>query len=237
MENEKKNGQLLDALLGDQPETASVDAKVPVTEEEHVTTSGETIPDTSEYQIPEGATTVDLTISRWVLSADQIDWDTTELEDIDNIRKALIADRFNLIVTEDETTRVVMADEILKKMSALERNLGIYIDYFEETRRGISKCEAALLAITDGITIYEWLKNQILFKEQQEHLGLFLEEDNISTVAAMMNAEDNNAPEENTNEKETLENYVPKDPAVQEALKNSLVSSFMDDHDESGLLS
>lgn len=232
MENEKKNGQLLDALLGDQPSTMSVDAKVPVGD-------GEPIPDESEYEIPEGSTTVDLTISRWVLRADQIDWDTTELDDIENIRKVLIADRFNLIVNEDETARAIMADEILKKTGAIEKNLGIFIDYFDETRKGISKCEAALLAITDCITIYEWLKNQILFKEQQDHLGLFLEEDNISTVARLMESDaENNVPiTENTNEKESLEDYVPKDPAIQEALASSLVSSFMDDHDESGLIS
>lgn len=224
-QNEKVNGELLDSLLGHisngDENGLAVDAS-----------KTSPIEDISEYEIPENASTVDLSVSRWVITPEQIDWDGTDLAKIEEVRKVLIADRFNLIVTEDRDARYHYADMVLNKTNAIEKGLGIFIDY-DDIRQDCDKFEQALLAISDCITIYDWLKSQIRYIEYcklnnaaLDELSSVLENDNINTVAEL----------EKEEPKDPYVDYVPEDPNVRDALADSLISSFMDDHTTSGLL-
>ena len=229
MTNEPMNKTLLDALLG-QPEQEEL-----LRGEQLTRNTEESVPESTEIteaEIPENSTTVDLSVSRWVLSPEQINWDSTEFDTIEKVRQVLIADRYNLIVETDPVERDKRADEILKKVYGIEKMLGIYIDY-DEIREGITKYESALLGVMDAITIHEWLKNQISYLNLEKHFASFLEDDNITAASEF---EDDNQIQSNNNENVSLEDYVPEDPVVKQALEDSLIGSFMDDHNYSGLL-
>jgi hypothetical protein len=225
MENEKKNEKLLDALLA------------------HVDTNNEDklVDDIKEEDVPEGDAIIELSVSRWVISPSQLNWDDTDLEAIEKVRKVLVSDRFNLIMAETPEARDEMADKVLEKASVIEKNLGIYIDY-GEIRDDLTKYESALLAASDVISLYEWLKAQIQYMTLQsrcltaeDECASLFENSNIEYVANLENENQGN-----NNETDPYVNYEVKDPAVREALNNhddnKLISSFMDDHSVSGLL-
>jgi hypothetical protein len=227
MENEKKNGKLLDALL------SHVDANE----------GDNPVDDIKEEDIPEGDAIIELSVSRWVISPSQLNWDDTDLEAIEKVRKVLVSDRFNLIMAETPEARDEMADKVLEKASVIEKNLGIYIDY-AEIRNDLRKYEAALLAASDVISLYEWLKAQIQYMTLQnrclvaeDECASLFENSNIDYVA---NLENGNQENNNETENDPYANYKVKDPTVREALdnyeSNKLINSFMDDHSVSGLL-